>query len=540
MTETLKESPVEYGADALIMCDNLVRIYQVENIEVQALQGLDLLVAKGEMIAIVGQSGSGKSTLLNVLSGLDVPTAGAARVAGWDLLRMSHADRLVYRRSVVGFVWQQTGRNLLPYLTARENVMLPMAFSGESGKRRAARANELLEAMGLSDKSGRRPGQLSGGEQQRVAIAVALANSPEVIFADEPTGELDSATGDDVFEALRAANRDLGATVVVVTHDHAVSSQVQRTVAIRDGRTATEVVRRTHVDEHGQTQTVHEEYAVLDRAGRLQLPRDYRTTLGLKDRVRLDLEVDHIGVWPDGVPRRPPAPPVEAPPVTPEPVPAIAVPPVPDVAPVPIPDPVPDMTDAPEAPASAAPAVTAALSPNAESVASAEPDEAPEPDPEAAAPVSPYLARPVVESPSKPSAPQRPYSAYAPPPAAETPPSAEAPPAEEPAAPAPAAPAPSAAFAPPSEPAPEPEPAPAPAPEATPAPDAAPASGQTPQPWGHRPSPYASLPPVLEGLEPEEPYVPRVLPEPLDDADDPYAPPADADPAAEPKEGSDD
>src|SRR6187455_3435029 len=178
--------------------------------------------------------------------------------------------------------------------------MLPMAFAGASGSKRAARALELLDAMGMADKAGRRPNQLSGGEQQRVAIAVALANSPEVIFADEPTGELDSATGDDVFEALRAANRDLGATVVVVTHDHAVSSQVQRTVAIRDGRTATEVVRRTHVDEEGITQTVHEEYAVLDRAGRMQLPRDYRTALGLKDRVRLELESDHIGVWADG------------------------------------------------------------------------------------------------------------------------------------------------------------------------------------------------------------------------------------------------
>jgi ABC-type lipoprotein export system ATPase subunit len=305
-TETLMEG-AEYGADALIMCDNLVRIYQVENIEVQALQGLDLLVSKGEMIAIVGQSGSGKSTLLNVLSGLDVPTAGAARVAGWDLLRMSHADRLNYRRSVVGFVWQQTARNLLPYLTAKENVMLPMAFSGTSGSKRAKRAEELLAAMGMADKAGRRPHQLSGGEQQRVAIATALANSPEVIFADEPTGELDSATGDDVFEALRSANRDLGATVVVVTHDHAVSSQVQRTVAIRDGRTATEVVRRTHIDEMGRAQTLHEEYAVLDRAGRLQIPKDYRTALGLKDRVRLDLEDDHLGVWADGAPRKPKA-----------------------------------------------------------------------------------------------------------------------------------------------------------------------------------------------------------------------------------------
>ena len=289
----------EYGADALIVCDNVVRIYQVENIEVQALQGLDLLVNKGEMIAIVGASGSGKSTLLNVLSGLDVPTAGRATVAGWDLQRMTARDRLAYRRSVVGFIWQQTARNLLPYLNATENVALPLAFAGVPPRDRSRRAAELLEALGMGPKAGRRPGELSGGEQQRVAIAVALANRPQVLFADEPTGELDSATGEEVFAALRSANVDLGATVVIVTHDGEVSGQVQRTVAIRDGRTSSEVVRRTEVNAEGESEIVAEEYAVLDRAGRLQLPSEFRRSLGLRDRVRLELESDHVGVWPD-------------------------------------------------------------------------------------------------------------------------------------------------------------------------------------------------------------------------------------------------
>ena len=293
----------EYGSDALIVCDNLVRIYQVEQIEVQALQGLDLLVHPGEMVAIVGASGSGKSTLLNILSGLDVPTAGRARVAGWDLLRMTTTDRLAYRRQVVGFIWQQTARNLLPYLTAHENVVLPMAFAGARARTRKRRAHELLEMLGMGAKAHRRPSELSGGEQQRVAVAVALANRPQVLFADEPTGELDSATGDEVFAALRAANTQLGATVVVVTHDEGVHTQVQRTVAIRDGRTSSEVVRRTEVDEFGASSVVAEEYAVLDRAGRLQLPKDYRSALGLRDRVRLELEADHVGVWPDGTPR---------------------------------------------------------------------------------------------------------------------------------------------------------------------------------------------------------------------------------------------
>ena len=299
LTSGPRQREREYGADALIVCDNVVRIYQVDKIEVQALQGLDLLVNRGEMIAIVGASGSGKSTLLNVLSGLDVPTAGRARVADWDLQGMSSRDRLNYRRSVVGFVWQQTARNLLPYLSATENVTLPMAFTGMRKRERTGRARELLDSLGMGEKSNRRPAELSGGEQQRVAIAVALANQPDVLFADEPTGELDSATGEEVFAALRSANEDLGTTVVIVTHDGAVSSQVQRTVAIRDGRTSSEVVRSTEVDEHGESAVIAREYAVLDRAGRMQLPADFRKSLGLKDRVRLELETDHVGVWPD-------------------------------------------------------------------------------------------------------------------------------------------------------------------------------------------------------------------------------------------------
>ena len=289
----------EFGADALIVCDNLVRIYQIGNIEVQALQGLDLLVEGGELVAIVGASGSGKSTLLNVLSGLDVQTAGRARVGDWDLQSMSPRDRLSYRRHVVGFVWQQTARNLLPYLSAAENVALPMAFAGTSARPRGARSMEVLDALGLAEKAKRRPAELSGGEQQRVAIAVALANSPQVLFADEPTGELDSATGAEVFAALRSVNADFGTTVIIVTHDAEVSSQVQRTVAIRDGRTSSEVVRTTETDEHGESSVIAREYAVLDRAGRMQLPADYRRSLGLQGRVRLELEPDHVGVWPD-------------------------------------------------------------------------------------------------------------------------------------------------------------------------------------------------------------------------------------------------
>lgn len=288
-----------YGADAHIVCDNLVRIYRSEGVEVVALQGLDLLVERGELVAVVGASGSGKSTLLTILSGLDVPTAGVARVAGQDLLGMRGRDRLRYRREVVGFVWQQTARNLLPYLTARENVQMPTTFAGRRAGASTRSAEELLDLVGVADGRDRRPAELSGGEQQRVAIAVALANSPQVLFADEPTGELDTATSVEVFEALRTASTERGVTAVIVTHDTSVSEHVQRTVGIRDGRTSSEVLRRTAQTEHGDEHVIAEEYAVLDRVGRLQLPREFTGALDMQRRVRLELEPDHIGVWPD-------------------------------------------------------------------------------------------------------------------------------------------------------------------------------------------------------------------------------------------------
>ena len=294
-----------YGHDALITCDRLVRIFTTDGIEVQALQGLDLLVREGELMALVGASGSGKSTLMNILAGLDTPTAGAARVAGRDLLTMTAKDRLAYRREVVGFVWQQTSRNLLPYLTAAQNTALPMQLAGglrtgRTHRARTERALELLDLLKVADCRDRRPHQMSGGQQQRVAIAVALANNPSVLLADEPTGELDSHTAEQVFAAFRSANERLGTTIVIVTHDQAVADEVRRTVAIRDGRTSTEVLRRSEVDATtGHETVVAREYAMLDRAGRLQLPADYTRTLGMRDRVALELEPDHIGVWPD-------------------------------------------------------------------------------------------------------------------------------------------------------------------------------------------------------------------------------------------------
>ncbi|MEV0133321.1 ABC transporter ATP-binding protein [Dactylosporangium sp. NPDC050688] len=289
----------EFGRDALIVCESLVRIYQTGSVEVQALQGLDLAVDSGEMVAVVGASGSGKSTLLSILAGIDAPTAGRARVDRWNLLSMSRADRVRYRRHTVGFVRQQTASNLVPYLTARQMVDLPMTAARTPVKARRDRAAELLAALGVADCADRRPSQLSGGQQMRVAIAVALANQPRVLLADEPTGELDTATSAEVFGALRDVNRRFGVTVVVVTHDPAVSGQVERTVAIRDGRTSSEVLRRATTNAEGDTHVIAEEYAVMDRAGRVQVPRDFREALALTRRVRLALEPDHVTIRPD-------------------------------------------------------------------------------------------------------------------------------------------------------------------------------------------------------------------------------------------------
>lgn len=284
-------------AEAHILCRDLVRIFVTKGVEVQALQGLDLRVDPGEIVALVGASGSGKSTLLTILSGLDIPTAGSARVAGHDLLAMSERDRVQFRRHSVGFVWQQTERNLLPYLTAAENIQFARSVAGS--RTDEARVTDLLDPLGVGYVRDRRPAEMSGGERQRVAIAVALANDPQVLLADEPTGELDETSSGEVLEAIRDLNERLGVTALIVTHDPSVSEHVRRTVQIRDGRTSTEVLRRTEVDDAGEERHIAEEFAVLDRAGRLQLPHDYLGALQMRDRVRLALESDRIEVHPD-------------------------------------------------------------------------------------------------------------------------------------------------------------------------------------------------------------------------------------------------
>ncbi|OGO04364.1 MAG: hypothetical protein A2Y73_02380 [Chloroflexi bacterium RBG_13_56_8] len=302
----------------MILCDGLVKIYKVQDLEVVALQGLDLMVDRGEFMAIIGPSGSGKSTLMNILGGLDHPSAGRAIVDGQDLLKLSSFALTRYRRQKVGFVWQQPSRNLIPYLSLQENVELPMIVAGMTHKERKEWTQELLEAVSLRDRRHHNLHQLSGGEQQRTAIAVSLANRPILLLADEPTGEVDTATAQTIMDTLRHLNKAYGLTIVTVTHDPRVEGQVDRVVAIRDGKTSSERVRvrmaeqaalgqaeagdsdRVAEDTPPEATLPHEyhEYVVLDAAGRLQIPREYLEELGISDRAVVELMEDGILVKP--------------------------------------------------------------------------------------------------------------------------------------------------------------------------------------------------------------------------------------------------
>jgi ABC-type lipoprotein export system ATPase subunit len=307
----------------MILCDSLVKIYKIQDLEVMALQGLDLAVDLGEFMAIVGPSGSGKSSLMNILGGLDRPSAGKAIVDGQDLLKLSTFALTRYRRQKVGFLWQQPARNLIPYLSVEENVEMPMIISGMPYNERKAWTRELLDAVSMWDRRQHGMQQLSGGEQQRTAISVALANKPVLLLADEPTGEVDTATAQNILDTLRHLNREYNLTIVTVTHDPRIADQVDRVVTIRDGKTSSERVRRLRtaqevsdalraplpeaeegtsadgaaeaegaagpVAQPEEEHVAYHEYVVLDYAGRLQVPREYLEEMGISDRAEVEL-----------------------------------------------------------------------------------------------------------------------------------------------------------------------------------------------------------------------------------------------------------
>lgn len=285
--------------DVMIECDGLVKIYKTKDIEVLALQGLDLTVKRGELMAIIGNSGSGKSTFLNMIGGLDRPSAGKLYVDGKNLFQMTEDELVDYKRSIVGFVWQNNARNLLPYLTAWENVMTPMLFmkSSMTEQEKKERAGELLDLVGLSERKDNKLSQLSGGEQQRVAIAIALANNPKLLLADEPTGAVDRKTADDILDMFRKLNDELGITIVIVTHDKELASKVNRVISIRDGKTSSERIMKNEykkrledININWNEEQVQEEFVVLDRAGRIQIPAELLKDMGVEgNKVKLEL-----------------------------------------------------------------------------------------------------------------------------------------------------------------------------------------------------------------------------------------------------------
>lgn len=282
----------------MILCENLVKIYKTRDVEVVALQGLDLKVDKGELMAIIGNSGSGKSTLLNLLGGLDRPSAGTLFIDGLDLLKFTDKQMVRFKSETVGFVWQNNARNLIPYLTAVENVELPMIISGANKRRE--RAIEILDMVGLSHRKNSRLSQLSGGEQQRIAISIAIANNPKLLLADEPTGSVDTKTSNIILDIFGDLNKSLGITVVIVTHDRELSRKVDRVVAIRDGRTSSEIIRKktykeemTELGSIDDAEQTHMELAVLDKAGRLQIPREYLDAMGLSGRDKLQVAMEN-------------------------------------------------------------------------------------------------------------------------------------------------------------------------------------------------------------------------------------------------------
>ncbi len=286
-------------ADEMIRADSLVKIYKTKETEVLALQGLDLTVEKGELTAIIGNSGSGKSTFLNMIGGLDKPSAGSLFVDGNNLFTMSEKELVLYKRDTVGFVWQNNGRNMLPFLSAIENVMLPMSLS--STKKKHDKALELLEMVGMSHKKYSRMNMLSGGEQQRIAIAIALANSPKLLLADEPTGSVDYKTANYIFDVFSELNNN-GQTILIVTHDMALSKKVKRVIAIRDGKISSErVLKEEYADRVRETsidwraEDTQEEYAILDRAGRVQIPAELMHELNLdSNKVKIAYKNNEI------------------------------------------------------------------------------------------------------------------------------------------------------------------------------------------------------------------------------------------------------
>lgn len=274
-------------AETYISCKQIVRAYRVGDHELVALRGIDFEMQRGEMVAIIGPSGVGKSTLMNLIGGLDKPTAGQLVVAGQNLLELRGRALAHYRLRQVGFVWQRVERNLLPHRSALRNVTLPLMMARVSPWKRAPRAYELLDAVGLKDQAHKHMAQLSGGQQQRIAIAVALANQPEILLADEPTGSLDRRTAAQVMELICELKERYGLTVLLVTHDMEIAAYADRVLTLRDGALGQDIA---HADDQAPT---------LDPAGNVHLPQAAQSVLNSAPGIAVEIRPEGVLLRPE-------------------------------------------------------------------------------------------------------------------------------------------------------------------------------------------------------------------------------------------------
>ncbi|MFX1516787.1 MAG: ABC transporter ATP-binding protein [Promethearchaeota archaeon] len=269
-------------------CRDLIKLYIEEQskIQVPALRGIELAVNQGDLIAIIGPSGSGKSTLVNLIGGIDRPSSGEI-ILGEDIITKMNSRQLTqYRRKRVGFLYQLPERNLIWNLTALKNVMLPMKLSGSwTYSEQKQRAHQLLEEVGLDRRANHKPHQLSGGEAQRAGIAVALANDPDIVLADEPTGELDSVTTMKIIDYFKMLNKSLGKTFIVVTHDYRFANMTKKAMRILDGR----IVGLHRAIDPKTSLSAREEVIYVDDHGNLRLPDKIRQQAGIKNHIQIEI-----------------------------------------------------------------------------------------------------------------------------------------------------------------------------------------------------------------------------------------------------------
>ena len=281
-------APTPPASDALfVQCHSVVKAYRVGDSEIVALRGIDFTMTKGEMVSIIGPSGAGKSSLLNLLGGLDTPTAGKLTVDKLDLLSLKGRALADYQLNRVGFLWQQVERNLLPYRSALHNVTLPMLLASVPPSIRTRRAKELLETVGLVDHMNKLPSQMSGGQQQRIGIAVALANHPQLLLLDEPTGSLDRTTAMQVMALLQDLRKRYNLTVLMVTHDLNLATFADRVLTLRDGALGQDL---THLTDDTPT---------LNSEGRITLPDLVRIQLSNAPRIGVEIRPEGVLLRPE-------------------------------------------------------------------------------------------------------------------------------------------------------------------------------------------------------------------------------------------------